>query len=151
MACIENPTTSKTYLVLGEQTNSLMSPKQMKKDTVNLLPELDPYLMGYKERDRYLESKNRDYVFDRAGNATSTILLNGEIAGVWDVYEYPKPVVKFFLFRDLHEGMVRSMHATAKRMGRFITEKEPHIKECDSMTPLIHRTAGGVMSPLKDS
>jgi len=37
----------------------------------------------------------------------------------------------------------------AKKIGKFIVEREVQIKECDSMVPLTLRTAGGVMAPLK--
>ena len=107
--------------------------------------------MGYKERDRYLDSKNYNYIFDRAGNATSTILLNGETIGVWDVYEKPSPIVKLFLFEGVQNEVLKDIHSMAKKIGKFIMEKEVQIKECDSMTPLTRRKAGGVMSPLKDN
>jgi hypothetical protein len=38
----------------------------------------------------------------------------------------------------------------AKKIGKFIVNREAQIKECDSMVPLTRRTAGGVMSPLKE-
>ena len=43
--------------------------------------------MGYKERARYLDPDVTDYVFDADGNATSTILVDGRAAGVWDASE----------------------------------------------------------------
>ena len=58
----------------------------VKKKVVNLLPSLDPYIMGYKERERYFLSNNHyHYIFDRTGNATSVILDDGQIIGIWDV------------------------------------------------------------------
>jgi len=151
VAYIETATANKTHLISSKQIDPLMSVKQTKKAVATLLPGLDPYLMGYKERDRYLDSKNYNYIFDRAGNAASTILLNGETAGVWDVYEKPSPLVKLFLFEEVQNKVLKDIHAMAKRMGRFIVEKQVRIKDCDSMTPLTRRTAGGFMSPLKDS
>jgi hypothetical protein len=38
----------------------------------------------------------------------------------------------------------------AKTLGKFITENEVKLKECNSMIPIPKRTAGGFMSPLKD-
>ena len=35
---------------------------------------LDPYLMGYKDRERYLDPRFKDFVFDRSGNVTNTIV-----------------------------------------------------------------------------
>ena len=54
---------------------------------VSVLPELDPFMMGYKERDRYLDARYRDLVFDRGGNATSTVLAEALFAEALRTYE----------------------------------------------------------------
>jgi len=120
-----------------------------KKQTVNLLPTLDPYLMGYKERKRYLHPTYYDKVFDRSGNATSTILIDGKVVGVWDFAREPEPLVKIHLFEEGEVSVLREIYLKAQRIGKFIADEEVQIKECDFMIPLTQRTAGGVMSPLK--
>ncbi|UCC57815.1 MAG: AlkZ family DNA glycosylase [Candidatus Bathyarchaeum sp.] len=122
-----------------------------KNRVVNLLPALDSYIMGYKQRERYLSYQHYDRVFDRSGNATSTILLDGRIAGVWDFKEAKKPVVKILLFEDAEDSVLTEIRSKAQKIGRFIADKEVQINECDSMIPLPRRTAGGFMSPLRDS
>lgn len=119
------------------------------KQTVNLLPGLDPYLMGFKERQRYLDHENYERVFDRSGNVTSTILLDGRVAGVWDFADDEEPLVKIFLFDEVEENVLNEIYLKAQDIGRFIADKEVEIRECDSMIPLTRRTAGGVMSPLR--
>ena len=47
------------------------------------LPSLDPYIMGYSERRRFLAQEHRKKVFDRAGNAVPTVWVDGRVAGVW--------------------------------------------------------------------
>ncbi len=120
------------------------------KQTINLLPSLDPYLMGYKERERYLQPEYYDYIFDRSGNCTSTILLNGRVIGVWDYAGNAEPLVKLFLFEEMNGRVLRGIYENAWRIGQFMAEKAVLIKECDSMVPLKQRPAGGVMTPLKD-
>jgi hypothetical protein len=117
--------------------------------TVNLLPTLDPYLMGYKERGRYLDEGYYDKVFDRSGNATSTILVGGKVLGVWDFEGGEEPVVKLFLFEPMGRDALDKVHVEAQRLGRFIAGREVQIRECDAMVPLTERTAGSVMSPLR--
>jgi uncharacterized protein YcaQ len=51
--------------------------------TVFLLPGLDPYIMGYKERDRFLALEHYSKVFDRAGNAMPTAWVDGRVVGAW--------------------------------------------------------------------
>ncbi len=118
--------------------------------TVNFLPQLDPYLMGYKDRERYIEINNIEYVFDRSGNATSTILLDGRIIGIWDVAEEPIPTIKVLFFSKMDKNVLDIANKEAKRIGEFIMGKQIQIKECKQMIPLIKRTAGGFMTPLKD-
>ena len=87
---------------------------------VNLLPPLDPYLMGYKERERYLDNQHYNLVFDRSGNSTSTILVDGRVAGVWDFSDKPKPTVKVFLFHALEKKVLRVVESRARAIGKFI-------------------------------
>jgi hypothetical protein len=139
------------FITLHSDKNLIMSTKNYKKRTVNLLPTLDPYLMGYKERERYLELGNYNKVFDSTGNATSTILLDGRVVGVWDFSEDAEPTVKIFLFEEIEGSVLKEIRLKAQKIGKFIADKEVKIKECDSMVPLNSRSPGGVMSPLKDS
>ncbi len=118
--------------------------------TLNLLPSLDPYLMGYKERSRYLDREHYEKVFDRSGNATSTILLNGRVIGVWDFAENADSIVKLFFFEEVEQKVHQETCVRAKRIGEFMADAEVQVKECDFMIPLTRRTAGAVMSPLKD-
>jgi len=136
------------YLMLTSDLKSLQFLK-LEKHVLTLLPSLDPYLMGYKERERYLNPQYYNYVFDGSGNATSTILLNGEVIGVWDIAEKAEPLIKLFLFEEVEKTVLNDIRVIAKKIGKFIVGREVQIKECTSMVPLTHRTAGGVMSPLK--
>jgi len=121
--------------------------KEAGQQTVNLLPSLDPYVMGYKVRDRYLDKEHSGYVFDRSGNATSTIVVGGRIAGVWDL---DRQHVKLFLFNDVKKDTLVKICEKARDVGRFMTGGDREAVVCENMTPLAQRTAGAVMSPLKD-
>jgi hypothetical protein len=115
--------------------------------TVNLLPSLDPYVMGYKERDRYLDKEFHGYVFDRSGNATSAIVVDGRVAGVWDIADSR---VKIFFFGEAGKEAAGLISEKARTIGKFITGRDCEVAVCEAMTPLARRTAGAVMSPLKD-
>jgi hypothetical protein len=138
----------KTFIASSQDKRALISAEASGKHVVNLLPSLDPYMMGFKDRERYVNSARYDYVFDRSGNSTTTILLDGEVIGVWD---FEAPVLKVFLFDAAEADVLKEVHAKARSVGAFISGKETKIKECSSMVPLTQRTAGGVMSPLRDS
>jgi len=94
--------------MLSSDLKPLQSLK-LEKHVVNLLPTLDPYLMGYKDRERYLNPEYYNNVFDRSGNATSTILLNGEVIGVWDIGEKAEPLIKLFLFKEVERRVLEKV------------------------------------------
>jgi hypothetical protein len=139
------------FFLLKSDEKRLNNTKTQDGQTVNLLPNLDPYLMGYKVRDRYLSPEHREYVFDRGGNATTTILLDGKAVGVWDFEEAEKPSVKLHFFEKVERSALNAIHTEARKTGEFIAEEAVQIKECDSMVPLTRRGAGGFLAPLKDS
>ncbi|MFX1376185.1 MAG: DNA glycosylase AlkZ-like family protein [Promethearchaeota archaeon] len=116
--------------------------------TLTLLPELDPYPMGYKERDRYIDRKNYNYVIDKSGNITATILLNGVVIGVWDTESKKENIVKLYLFQQLEQELRSELHSKAQEVGKFFFDEDVEIEECRSMMPLTERTAGGFMTPL---
>ncbi|HMK47060.1 MAG TPA: winged helix DNA-binding domain-containing protein [Methanocella sp.] len=141
-----------SFAALKEDEQLLKGDYTVKDYTISLLPALDGYVMGYKERARYLDAKHYNYVFDRSGNAANTILRNGRIIGVWDTDMTQGPRVKVYLFRQEADAItIKKIRAEAVRTGKFIFRKNPAVKECDSMIPLSRRPAGSVMTPLKDS
>jgi hypothetical protein len=90
-------------------------------------------------------------VFDRSGNSTSTILVDGRVAGVWDFSDKPRPTVKLFLFHELEKTALSVVQSQAHAIGRFIADKAVAVEMCDQMVPLTQRNAGGFMSPLRAS
>jgi hypothetical protein len=136
------------YLMLSSQKPALLKTKVPTIPVVNIFPVLDPYLMGYKVRNRYLDSEDYEYIFDRSGNATSTITMNGRIVGIWDIQN---PYIKLFLFDHAKKRSVEKIHQQIMDISRFIIGKTLKTKTCRSMISLRERTAGGFMSPLRFS
>jgi hypothetical protein len=71
------------YLMVREDHQQLRSFVAPDAPYVLLLPCLDPYIMGYRGRDRFLAPEHRTKLFDRAGNAVPTVWVNGRLAGAW--------------------------------------------------------------------
>ncbi len=137
------------FVVLRSDLDLITNAEFRGRPTVNLLPTLDPYLMGYKQRERYLSHEHYDKIFDRSGNATSAILLDGRVAGVWDFSEDTEHQIKVCLFEELSEDILQQIYLKSQEMGRFMTEEVVAIKRVSSMVPLTQRVAGAFMSPLK--
>ncbi|MFX0021603.1 MAG: winged helix DNA-binding domain-containing protein [Candidatus Hermodarchaeota archaeon] len=136
--------------IFKSDLEGLTNHKAFGKPILSLLPKLDPYPMGYKERERYINSENYNQMFDRSGNATSTIFLDGVAIGVWDVEEKPEPTIKYHLFHTIEKDLIAELHSKATKIGKFYFDEEVQILECKSMVPLTERTAGGFMTPLKN-
>jgi hypothetical protein len=135
------------FFLLSSELEPLRSSEFPRTPVVNLLPYLDPYLMGYKHRERYLDPQRYKMIFDRSGNATSAILLDGQVIGVWD---FDEPWIKLCLFEELEKNIMDEIYSGAAEVGTFIADRVVQIKSCDSIVPLNQRTAGAFMSPLKD-
>jgi uncharacterized protein YcaQ len=138
------------YLINKSEIKTIENIELNSHPTVNILPGLDPYIMGYKNRERYINYAYYNFIFDRSGNGTTTILLDGIVNGVWDIVSKPEPLIKFHIFEEVNSSIYDLIELECKRMGKFITGKDIAIKECIKMNPLTKRTMGGFMTPLKD-
>jgi len=52
---------------------------------VRLLPWWDTLFVTWKDRSRFIPEDVRPFVYDRDGNATSVVLVDGAVAGVWNL------------------------------------------------------------------
>ncbi|NDL67029.1 winged helix DNA-binding domain-containing protein [Anaerotalea alkaliphila] len=134
---------------------------------VNLLPVLDSLLMGYKVRTRFLDPNHARFVYDASGNATSTVLVNGKVAGVWDFVGGPRNQMCFYLFEHADADALAMIESKAAAVGRFIVAASNGLKQslasgksveeecgfevvqCFEMAPLNKMSAGSYQSPLK--
>ena len=139
-----------TYIMIEEDIDHLNNIINSGKPALTLLPELDPYPMGYKERERYIDANNYNKVFDRSGNITSSILIDGIVIGVWGAEVKPEKIVKFHIFHSIEKDLYSELYSKAQRIGQFYFDEKVVIKECKSIIPLNERTAGGFMTPLKN-
>jgi hypothetical protein len=114
---------------------------------INILPAMDSYIMGYKNRSHILDNDLWNYIFDRNGNATSTVCLNGRVAGIWDFDK--KAGMKLYILQSIDDCEMEHILEEVRRTGTFL-ECGENIKIYEKMIPVRERTAGGFMSPLKD-
>lgn len=130
------------FLMTREEFEAASAGRHGRAATISLLPELDPYTMGYRDRARFLDPTHQDMVFDRGGNATSVVLIDGHVVGVWDLTEQPVPAARVLLFdRDLRAR--RRILDRAAATGEFWFGAPVPVDEYTSMVPLTERS--GVM------
>jgi hypothetical protein len=83
-----------------------------------LLPVLDPPLMGWKERDFYLDPGHVPYLFDSNSNGGTTAWWNGRVVGCWVQDE--DGVVQVVLREDVGEDGAAALATEAERLTAWL-------------------------------
>lgn len=98
-------------------------------DTVHLLPKFDPYIMGYKKRQRLIpaEHEKKAYWSTRA-EVSPAILVNGRIVGTWNhKEENDRITIALSLFEKANKSLGNTIKQQAGKLARFISGKDPDI------------------------
>ena len=104
------------YLIL---TDDIQRPQGLlNAHPVFLLPALDPYIMGYHDRRRFLSPEHSDKVFDRAGNAMPTVWVNGRVVGAWG--QRQDGSVVYGLFESVSKKEQSLLTSEARRLESFL-------------------------------
>ena len=85
---------------------------------VALLPTLDPTTMGWRERRFYLDPAHTPFLFDSAGNAGTTVWVDGRVVGCWVQDERER--VRLVLLEEVSSDARRRLDArpTASTLPR---------------------------------
>ena len=84
---------------------------------VALLPLLDPTVMGWRDRDFYVE-RHRDRLFDRQGNAGTTVWVDGRVVGHW--VQDAQGAVELRLLERVAVKAERALRSEAKRLTEWL-------------------------------
>jgi hypothetical protein len=106
------------YLMMTEDAQRLDSEALPGAPYVSFLPALDPYIMGYRDRRRFLAPEHNVHVFDRAGNAMPTVWANGQVVGAWR--QRKNGEVVYGLFEEVNEEEQALLEAEAQRLEEFL-------------------------------
>jgi hypothetical protein len=91
------------------------------------LPSLDPCIMGYKDRSRFLHPSNYDKVFDPSGNALPTLWCDGQVVGIW-MEEKKARAVQVLLFEPVAVDLRNLMEEEAQRLSCFLEHSTPNVQ-----------------------
>ncbi len=89
---------------------------------VALLPMLDPTVMGWQTRRFYLD-RHRDQLFDRQGNAGTTIWVDGRVVGYW--VQDGAAVVQLRLLERVSARARRTLESEALRLTEWLGGVRP--------------------------
>ncbi len=109
------------YLMLKADHQRLLETQPGVEPSINLLPSLDPYIMGYRDRRRFLDPEHHNQVFDRSGNAFATVWINGRVVGVWRKRE---DATELLLWQDVEREVLMT---EAKGLSRFLNGEDAEV------------------------
>ncbi|HEY9293940.1 MAG TPA: winged helix DNA-binding domain-containing protein [Microlunatus sp.] len=85
---------------------------------VALLPGLDPTIMGWADRDWYVDPEHRKLLFDRNGNAGPTIWSDGRVVGGW--WQTETGDVRQHLLEDLGREATAAVDEEVARLNDWL-------------------------------
>jgi len=114
------------FLLLEQESKDLAGDVKA-AGVVALLPGLDPYIMGYKDRARFLNPSKYNKVFDRAGNALPTIWQDGRVIGVW-MEDRKSQSLQLLLFDEADGKLSAQLEKEAQHLSHFLEHDAPDIE-----------------------
>lgn len=106
------------HLMLADDRDRLLA-SVPEPGSVCFLPALDPYIMGYADRRRFLAPEHQDKVLDRAGNALPTVWAGGRVVGAWDQRKSDGGVV-YGLFEKVGSKCLAALEDERQRLDGFL-------------------------------
>lgn len=106
------------YLMLSTDAERLHTYAPPHTPYVFFLPSLDPYVMGYHDRRRFLAAEHHAKLFDRAGNSVPTVWVNGQVVGAWG--QHKDGSVIYRLLESIEEKEQSLLEGQARQMESFL-------------------------------
>ncbi len=95
--------------------------KNPSPDKVYLLPAFDEYILGYKNRDLFLDPEHNRKVITVNGLFYPTIIVDGKVAGMWKRgISKGKVNLDFQLFDNLNKKQLTAIKDEVKRLESFL-------------------------------
>jgi hypothetical protein len=106
-------------LLLKEQAEALQATQPPQQPIVNILPADDPFVTAHRaSRSRYFsDQKLQRHVFSSTGAAQPTIVVNGQIVGVWEWAENSRD---WHLLAELDPALHPLIQSEIERVEAFI-------------------------------
>ena len=105
---------------IADQLEALAGAEPLEPTHVALLPTLDPLIMGYRDRRRFLDEPSRELLFDRNGNAGPSVWAGGRVLGGWAQAEDGRIVWR--LFGEPGGAVESALEARAASLPEFLGE-----------------------------
>ncbi len=117
---------------------------------VRLLPVWDVLMVAYRNRERLFPPEHAPFIYDRFGNATSVVLDEGRVAGVWDLGASDDPLA--VSVAPLGRWPKRRWDAVGdevERLGRMLGAREVSVVRRPAPVNLLRAPRNRFLSPLR--
>jgi Winged helix DNA-binding domain len=151
LAKVEMEGISKESLIPHDSLENLLSCTERLEDAVQLLSTWDSYMMAYKgiNRTRYLPFEYYNHVYDRSGNATTVVFMNGSVIGIWDLQVKAKELsIKVSLFKDAGKATWRIIKSRAEAIAGWLGLPNVCLYRCPVPLPLTESAQNRFLAPL---
>lgn len=115
---------------------------------VRLLPVWDMLMVGYRVRDRLFDAEMARYIYDADGNATSVVLVEGRVVGVWELGKSDDPLALLVApFGEWPKAVWRGVEEQADRIRELLAASSVTIATVDPVD-LVAAPRNKFLSPL---
>jgi len=106
--------------------NSYSKPT-LEKASVHLLPAYDEFLISYRDRSSSLLEVNNKRTVSDNGIFYPTIVVNGQVAGLWKrTFQKNQVIVSVSFFNPTDDSTIKKIEIKVRDFGRFL-EKETEL------------------------
>ena len=117
---------------------------------LRLLPVWDALMVAYEDRSRLIDVDRLPFVYDLGGNATSVVISDGRVEGVWDLGTDDSDLeIRVGPFGTWSEKWWRSVESEAGRIAAMIGSVS--VVRCSGPLSLHEGPRNRFLSPLKEA
>lgn len=106
------------FFLAKEDQPRLKATKCYDEPMVSFLPAVDNYMVAYRKRGRHSLRDIYHKIHDKAGNVLPVILIDGQVAGIWD---HSANKVEYTLFDRVDVSTAHEVKQRANTVSDFLT------------------------------
>lgn len=117
-----------------------------------LLPVWDVLMVAYRHRERLLEPEHERFIYDDRGNATSVVLADGRVVGIWDLGSEDDPLtIRVAPLGTWSERRWGDVGVQAHRIGSMVGASDVRVERVETPVDLHEAKRNRFLSPLSGS
>jgi len=134
-----------------KETVDLLRRRAPMEEEIQLLPQWDPYILGWRCRKRVADKEWLPFIYDPFGNAVSVIVDCGKVVGVWQFRDNEINLLEVHIFapyRERKSAIMQKVEEWARALTSLTGAQSANIVERPMPAPLAERPAGSFLWPL---